>query len=617
LASQTAGTSAARPLPPNPEYQAVVDYMNNIPPPTRSNPNPELNCECPICPLGRAKGHTVKRAREVGRPRVNPPDPRLVASSEPVCGFCFERIHKGVAHPCTKKAQIDNLSGRLPERSKGQMASRHIKETVTSSGSPAVALSTFGRPFRVEVASRTAKKDPTPLSHEAMLQIQKDTGMSDNQVLKIARALRVEMGRKSIQPHLASALTKSNKECEDFFKLTEVSFSEKVPGSEGQEPTFKEYSLQVPLCQNVVAFVGFILEKRNIKGGYTLKSGMDGGGGSFKICLNVISDPPSTPKSLSQSPDAKKPARFLETGVKKLFLLAVASKVPESYSNVKSLLAALNLSSLDYLTTLDLKLCNIVSGIQSASSTFPCYICEAKKPFLEESPLRTLGMIRANASQFHEDGANFKDAKHYKSCVNEPLFDQPGDTLMIELMPPPELHLMLGIVNRIYDALNEVAGANQAYEWGEKHNIIRSQHRGGGLEGNQCKLLLEKSEALLIDLPAHLKKYAQALIYFNKVRKSTFGKILGYDFKQDIEAFRVSYMALGINITPKTHIVLSHVGPYCERKGMGLGSVSEQAVESSHFEFKRVFSRVNVSENHSEFPTHLLKALNIFNSKNL
>ena len=49
----------------------------------------------------------------------------------------------------------------------------------------------------------------------------------------------------------------------------------------------------------------------------------------------------------------------------------------------------------------------------------------------------------------------WKDAKNFENCVNEPLFDAPDDVYILDLIPIPELLLMLSIIDKILALLDE------------------------------------------------------------------------------------------------------------------------------------------------------------------
>lgn len=605
-------------LPSCPDFSSVISIFQAIPPPTRSNPLPETQCPCKICCIGRSKqvDEALKKPGR-GRPKVLPLDQRQTAKAAMMCTWCLLERAPGKPHVCSRAARLENLKRSMSLKGRQQLASSTIKETVEVSGTSNVSLSTSGTPLQVTAGtSRGQGHLNKPMSHADLLLLQKHTGISDRKLLLIAKALRSSLGRGSIEPYLAEAVAESGQKCQDFFGLKEMTFFDKDNEAATNHPTFKPRSILVPVCKNVITFVDFVLLQRKLGPDFDLKVGMDGGNGYFKVTLNVVSKIGLEQRSPSKSPDAKK-THFLDSGVKKLLLLAIVPHIPENYLNVKGLLSALNLSAFDLLTTLDLKLCNIVSGLQASSCSYPCYACEAHKSFAKKARLRTLGMLRKNAEAFEKDGARWEDAKDYKSSVYPPLFDQDDATLLLSLIPPPELHLLLGVVNRIFDQLNKEWGEDRAYKWAQSQNIARLEYRGGSMAGNACKKVLEKTEELAKALPKELLKFAEALYHFNSVRKSCFGQVLFFSYRSDIQKFKEAYLELNIPVSYKVHFVFEHIIDFCQMTGTSLGKYSEQACESSHYEFRQVFERVKVSPSHSEFPEHLLKATVIFNSKNI
>ncbi len=55
------------------------------------------------------------------------------------------------------------------------------------------------------------------------------------------------------------------------------------------------------------------------------------------------------------------------------------------------------------------------------------------------------------------------------------------------------------------------------------------------------------------------------------IRKACFGQELEEDYGEKISSClkRQRYLNLGISVTPKVHIVMSHVGEDCQRKAFG------------------------------------------------
>ena len=103
-------------------------------------------------------------------------------------------------------------------------------------------------------------------------------------------------------------------------------------------------------------------------------------------------------RSPSKSPFQKRTRvteNFQFGGVKKLFIIAIASDVPENYDNLKTLLGTLGQKNINYTMAMDLKCTNLVVGLQAHGAKHPCHFCEASQPFNNEcAPLRTIGGIK-------------------------------------------------------------------------------------------------------------------------------------------------------------------------------------------------------------------------------
>ena len=143
----------------------------------------------------------------------------------------------------------------------------------------------------------------------------------------------------------------------------------------------------------------------------------------------------------------RKRAKFLDSSVKKLFIIGIVKGVPETNHNVKSIMSALNLedTKLDFCLTTDMKLQNILVGIQSGSAKYPCPYCESARPFDVNGLKRTLGRLRELAQNFKDSNADKKDAQEYFNAIYEPIIQGSDDIFILDLLPIPELHLLLGI----------------------------------------------------------------------------------------------------------------------------------------------------------------------------
>ena len=85
------------------------------------------------------------------------------------------------------------------------------------------------------------------------------------------------------------------------------------------------------------------------------------------------------------------------------------------------------------------------SGIGPHSSKYPCGWCFGTAPFKEKAALRTLGELKKFAAQFAtEFDGDKKYAKDCFNCLHTPALDGPDSTLILEVCPIDELHIILG-----------------------------------------------------------------------------------------------------------------------------------------------------------------------------
>ena len=326
--------------------------------------------------------------------------------------------------------------------------------------------------FELGAQGETASSS-SQISNEAMKRIQVNLNLSDRKTLKAAQVIRSEMGSQAVEPNLRDALHERNHMLDDFFSHRKLPMLEKAKTEQGGIQTFHKDAV---ICHDIPGLVTFIRTKRAYTHELLLfKVGIDGGGGSLKVCWNAVTLPSS---STAAGEKPEKPSGFLDSGVKRLIILAIVPGASESNENVRTILRSLNISSISFCLCSDLKLSNICVGKQSHASKFPCTWCSATAPYENDAPLYTLGQIRRNVSAFRDAGMPLRKAQFYENCVQMPLLEGPDSALVLDLIPPPELHLMLGVVNKIFDSLNEKWGEDRAYQWGTKNYIGEAVWKG-------------------------------------------------------------------------------------------------------------------------------------------
>ena len=110
--------------------------------------------------------------------------------------------------------------------------------------------------------------------------------------------------------------------------------------------------------------------------------------------------------------------------------------------------------------------------------------------------------------------------------------------------------------------------------------------------------------------------FVKAFKAFGKVVEACFSFRLDKNYKEVIRSFRTAYLELGINVTPKVHIIFRHLEEFFEvSKGRsGLGLFSEQHFESVHHDYARIWARFKVPRGHPKYAERLQKALITYNS---
>ena len=304
-------------------------------------------------------------------------------------------------------------------------------------------------------------------------------------------------------------------------------------------------------------------------------------------------------------------------------MLAVAP-IQENYYNLNKIWQKLNLNDLlkdDATISTDLKLANLICGIGTHASTFPCTWCTAEKNKLHlKETIRTISEIKNNYEKYSAAGSNPKNAKNFGSYINMPVFHEISDRKILDLLPPPELHLMLGAVNSIINHIcNDEQCKTDADQWIKECFVERKvTYHGCSLEGNSCKKLLNSIDTLRSKNNIFLMKYVQLLEDLKDVIHDCFGNDLKPKFARSIEKFKISYLSTNISVTPKIHAIFFHVLDFCQENNHSLGFYSEQAVESIHHDFKTIWSNYLIkNRGDPRYDDSLLTAIQQFNARHL
>ncbi|MEE4247028.1 MAG: hypothetical protein V2I33_16565 [Kangiellaceae bacterium] len=240
------------------------------------------------------------------------------------------------------------------------------------------------------------------------------------------------MGRDSFEAGVTLQLESRDKTLDEYFDVTELQMQVSKDAA-GQR--------RVVFCKDVERLLRSVAEQRQVDlDDCMVKVGMDGGGSFLKVFASLISRSASAgaaAASASGDHSMRRSGRrsatnsdFKDGGVKKLLLLAVVEDVPETHVNMQNILHLLSLESLDCVCSMDMKLANIILGLQGSSSAHPCIWCSMHRQDFGHSDrqieLRTLGSIRQAVAEYqlaaegHARAAPLSGAA-YGNCVRKPL----------------------------------------------------------------------------------------------------------------------------------------------------------------------------------------------------
>ena len=220
------------------------------------------------------------------------------------------------------------------------------------------------------VGHREAKEvKETLLSHEDMLKIKSSMGISGRATISLAKDLRsARKNRKLVQPGMKHALKEHIHKLDGVFTIKKLGESE-VP---------------VIFCNDIEECLNIVQKERGIDiENSDLKVGLDAGGGFLKVCLNVLTDEEVPARKRLHFEDGISPKKFRSTSVRKLIILAIVPGIKENYENVANVLTVLNFHDIPSNPTVryaaDLKMINLLLGLMSAASRFPCSWCDMNR----------------------------------------------------------------------------------------------------------------------------------------------------------------------------------------------------------------------------------------------
>lgn len=450
---------------------------------------------------------------------------------------------------------------------------------------------------------------------QSLLNVQLNTGLSNTGMRQLASTLNKATETRLVEPFFQQKFAAVGKSLNDFFQLSVVNISAEKGKAEEKRTIIH--------CKNLEDLTNKVLLSREYGSNHFVKLGIDGGGSFLKMSLAVIKvtdedDETRSPQQKSLRLLTSSSAR--DTGVKRQLIVAIAENVSETYENVKLMMNIIQLNDVSFCISCDLKMANIICGIQSHSSKHPCCWCNIDSDNLSEcGTSRSFGSIKERFEAYVAAGSDTKSAKDFDNVIHPPLIKMDDSTLILDVIPPMELHLLLGIVNHLFKNLSELWPG--AKEWPTLLHIQLQPYHGGHFAGNECHKLLQNLDILqrMAEKACAYQAFGfiETLRHFKEVVTSCFGTTLQENYKETIQKFKTSFLFLPISVTPKVHAVFYHVSEFVEKHQTSLGIFSEQATEAMHSRFKVHWERYKRIPTHPEYGKQLFNCVVDYNSKHL
>ena len=417
------------------------------------------------------------------------------------CTKCFSVLARGYPHSCTKTQFVRNIAGLASDygtpTAKEKVASTLFQDKIQSSVSEnidnSVRISRSNtRPLILKHTDPSTSHCKKLFSAQDISAMQKDLDLSNSQTLRLATHLRTAtQSRKIIQSNLDTELRGINHSLDDLYTVATEKFLLSGEITDSTNVNFVERPFV--FCNRIEELIKRIHLFRSKSYGH-VKIGLDGGGDMFKVTLSLhnIGELQVSSKRHTYK-DGIAPKHREDGSVKKLFIIALVPNIPENYRNLLFIWTKLDLIKIvknlgmSVSIAADLKIVNILLGLMSHSSMHPCSWCESSKSELNEhGKLRSLGLIRDKFWRWTESSTGKKGAKDFGNVTHLPLFNCLSDeTLVLDIIPPPELHLLIGPFTTIYNAL--ISFWPEADHWLKVCNVERTACFGGTFNGNACK----------------------------------------------------------------------------------------------------------------------------------
>ena len=484
---------------------------------------PGTDCQCAMCHTARFNPVGIKGEKKVvtspvintsGGPMECEVQERSVRKGQGVCEICLQITGRGIRHKCTakerkerqagrgrsshrlaanrRKRNLSVLVGREAESAQEQITSDALQRIRGIKGSNSFSMKSMSGGgiggMGPEVKIGGGEEEQKVIGLELFTEVKKHLVKSKNKMERLCRIMR-KHGVK-MEPRVKEKLSLQDHKLDEHYETIKVEMTKTVTEEVPIDPNEKRRGRKsakttrkvkkevteekdLTILKKPKEFLEKLAEDRFIwKGDVVHRISMDGGDNSFKIICNSFSKHGDPEITFTRT---EEPGNLC-SGVNRSIILAFVEGVQENHENLRVILELLQLDTLGFVVAADLKLLNVMLGLSGHGGKFACYICEGEIG-LQPGVLRTISSLITHSKAYEDNGSKPATMQSFKNCVKPPLLDADEDALVMHLVPPPELHLLMGACNKglevLREALEKVGLEEKLWTWCSKHGVTR------------------------------------------------------------------------------------------------------------------------------------------------
>ena len=458
--------------------------------------------------------------------------------------------------------------------------------------------------FLKEISRQSKLGAPSGVIDETLVEaiMSQIPNISNRNILRTLTILRKKLPKQQFKANLRKVLQQRSNLLDDLFQ-TEFSSVVDAKGEEVMMP--------ITSAKHLSTLVHIVCEKRGYnEDDVKIVIGVDGGQGKLIATLAII--PKDEKDKQGRMAEEQVKDRSKSTSVKRCLVIGRVDSVPENYENVKVLVEKINIPELrkDFCLVCDIKLIDIMVGIQSTSSIRPCPYCNGckidkfgretnqKGKFIKGQP-RSMKNLKEKYQAYTESGSDRKNIRNFDSVEHLPLYvhENQENMSVLELYPPPQLHCgILGPGNDVLTKLEKLFPQEMKAYYTQFH--IKGSGPGGSFNGPTIKAILEnrqgKLEKLSEIVSKHGKKYNVFIDHLENLGRLNIAvnmRVLDKELIAEIienlrNVFEQMMEDFDMSMPLKIHIILEHYLEFFEAKNESLLSYTDEFCEAMHSQIR-------------------------------